>query len=328
MRYGDLEGLLVDLSGGEPRSVVGRFRNLRQIPFPDAIRAGTGNRVEYDLPRTLALCAVFEINALLMPQANAVAVVRDSWPELVRGFIAGAVELGTIPSPKSMPTGLSATVSILPDGFAPEGHPSATAANVHWGPDTSGVDTASDVRVDCAGLMATIVPKLTLSSGDADGAVTAFDDLDRSFGWSKGSVPHRATAADLFTGSSFLDRGPYLDRAAAFLRVTATLPDPEDKATPARRRSRQAAQNLLDYLGRPAPIDEWMGEIGTEAGRPRLKHYLAAIGVTAGLTPPVRWPETILATTGTASESAAALIEKALRVEQAARAERKRTVAS
>ncbi len=317
MRYGELEQLLVELTGGDKRSVLGRFRNLRQLPFPDAIKIGTGNHVEYDLPRVLAFCAVYEINALLIPQSHAVALVRDSWPELVRGFIAGAVDLGIAERPREMPDDISALVSILPDGFAPEDQAANTAASLAL--TTAPDGTVAELRVDCAALMTLVARRLKRAAGSSD-SVLAFRDLDQSFGWSLGSVPHRASVADMFSGTSFLDRGPYLERAAAFLRIAATLPTTDDKR-PARGRSVRAAQNLLDYLARPVPIDEWKGEIGTEDGRPRLKHFLAAVGMAAGLTPPIPWPETILATAGgSPSMAATEFIERAATIERAKKA--------
>jgi hypothetical protein len=316
MRYGDLEHVLIELTGGDKRSVLGRFRNLRQLPFPDAIKTGTGNHVEYDLPRVLAFCAVYSVNALLVPQAHSVALVRETWPELVRGFIAGAVEMGIADLPREMPKDISAVVSILPDGFAQQGQAANTAANL---PLMTRGGAVADLRIDCAALMAIIAPWLSRAATE-DGASSAFRDLDRSFGWSTGFVPHRASVADMFAGSSFLDRGPYLERAAAFLSIAATLPTQDDQP-PGRRRSVEAAQNLLDYLGRPVPIDEWKGEIGSEDGQPRLKHFIAAVGAAVRLTPPNRWPETILATTGGApAKEASALIEKAAAIERAKRA--------
>lgn len=317
MRYGNLEHVLVEVTGGDKRSVLGRFRNLRQMPFPDAIKIGTGNHVDYDLPRVLAFCAVYGINALLVPQSHAVALVRETWPELVRGFIASAVEMGIAEQPREMPKNISAVVSILPDGFAPDDRAASTAANVPL--TTQDEAVVADLRIDCAALMAIVAPRLG-NGLDEDGAASAFRDLDRSFGWTRGAVPHRATAADMFSGSNFLDRGPYLERAAAFLKIAATLPAKDDDG-PARRRSVQAAQNLLKYLARPVPIDEWKSDIGTEDGRPRLKHFIAAVGAAAGLTPPIRWPETILATTGgKPAEKAAALIGKAAAIESTKRA--------
>lgn len=325
MRYGDLEELLVELTGGDKRSVLGRFRNLRQLPFPDAIKIGTGNHVEYDLPRVLAFCAAYEINALLVPQSHAVTLVRDTWPELVRGLIAGAVELGIAERPKEMPKDISPVVSLLPDGFGPQDGSANTAANLPLTGEQPGA--VAELRIDCAALMAIVAPQLNRAA-DADGSVRAFRDLDRSFGWSRGSVPRRASVADMFAGSSFLDRGPYLERAAAFLRIAATLPTKPDER-PTRRRSVQAAQNLLDYLARPVPIDEWKGEIGTEEGRPRLKHFLAAVGSAVSLQPPIRWPETILASTGgSPSGKAAALIDKAAAIEEAMKDKRMATTST
>lgn len=324
LRYGNLEDLLVELSGGDKRSVAGRFRNLRQMPFPDAIRTGTGNRVEYDLPRVLALSAVFEVNALLVPQAHAVAVVQGVWPELVRGFIAAAVGMGILQKPGSMPSGLSATVSILPDGFSSAVPPTMTASNIAGGPARIEAQEAADLRVDCAGLMARLAPAIERSSG-RPGAARAFGDLDRTFGWSVGSVPHRAAAAELVAGSSFLDRGPYLERADAFLRICEALPDRDDDDVPVRRRDRQAAQNLLDYLCRPSPIDAWKAEIGTDEGRPRLKHLLTAVGVAAGLKPIVLFPSTLHSTAGADPErQAQVMVKEALRLED----EHRRAVAA
>lgn len=324
MRYGDLEDVLVELTGGDHRSVVGRFKKLRLMPFPDAIRLGTGNRVEYDLPRVMALCTAFELNALLVPQSNAVGIVQSVWPEIVRGILAGAVERGILPRPASMPAGLSAVVAILPDGFASGSQAQATAANLPSQTRHDGEPgMVAELRLDCGRLVELVAPRLESSSGDAAGASAAFGDLDLSFGWGAGQVPHRASVRDLFSGSSFLDRGPYLERAAAFLKIAGKLPEVDDGSPQSSTRARKAAQNLLDYLGRPSPIDAWKGEIGTRDGRPRLKHYLAAVGDRAGLAPPMQLPATILGTTGASpSARATALVRKALRIEAEKRAGR------
>ncbi|MGY4395366.1 hypothetical protein ACVWZA_000527 [Sphingomonas sp. UYAg733] len=335
-RYGDVEDLLVELTEGDPRSVAGRFKKLRLLSFPDAVKLGTGNRVEYDLPRVLALCTAFEVNALLVPQSNAVSIVQSVWPEIVRGMIAGAAELGVLPRPKHMPAGISAVVAILPDGFASEGQLQATAANVPIETlRNGGSGLVAELRLNCARLVELVVPRLQRSRDGAAGASVAFGDLDLGFGWDAGRIPHRASVSDLFSGTSFLDRGPYLERAAAFLKIAKALPRineqaPEDaEASQIRPRSRQAAQNLLDYLGRPSPIDAWKGEIGTTDGRPRLKHYLAAVGDAVGLTPPTQWPGTMLGTTGASpSARAKALVRKALRVEAEKRAGNKKDGAS
>ncbi|HEX4694445.1 hypothetical protein [Sphingomonas sp.] len=320
LRYGDLENLLVELSGGDKRSVLGRFRNLRQMPFPDAIRTGMGNRVGYNLPRVLALCSVFELNALFIPQSHAVAIVQDIWPELVRGFISAAVELGLAVRPEQMPHGLSATVSIIPDGFASAGQPSATASLLTMEAIVEPDEEATAIRLDCAGLMALMAPTITAASRDPDEAAHAFAELNRNFGWSQRAIPQRASVAELLGGSNFLDQGPYLGRADAFLRLAASLIKARDDEAQPRRRSRTAAQRLLDYLGRPAPIDEWKGEIGTEEGRPRVKHQLAAIGELAGLNVTTKWPDVILTASASPLEDASQTIASALKSEGAARA--------
>lgn len=317
MRFGALEDMLVELTGGEQQSVVGRFRKLRLMPFPDAIRNGLGNRIEYDLARVLALCAAFELNALLIPQSHAVSIVRSIWPELVRGFITAAVGLDIMDRPARMPADLSSIVAIEIDGFAPAGDPEATASNLSvrvTKSATTGRTVA--VRFDCAPLVASLAARMDKNAGDAAEALAAFTDLERSFGWSEGPIPHRASVSELLAGTSFLDRGPYLERAAAFLRIAATLIVTREAEKPVRARSHRAAQLLLDYLGRPSPIDQWKGEIGTEEGRPRLKHYLAAVGEMAGLKPTDRWPDTILATTSAApDEKALALVNRILAFE-------------
>lgn len=325
MRYGDLERLLVEQTGGEQRSVVARFRNMRQMPFPDAIRTGTGNRVEYDLPRVLALSTAFELGALLVPQSHAVAIVRDAWPELVRGFLAAAVALGVMQRPNNMPMGMSAHVAVLSDGFAAAEDPVATAANL--GTDKGGTtDAGSHLRIDCSKMLSLIMFHLEDSAGRPDEAGLALADLDRTFGWSKGTVPHRGSAKDLFEGTSFLDRGPYLERAAAFLRIAVERPDEEASKVQRRGRSRQAAQNLLDYFANPSPIDHWKGEIGTEDRQPRLKHLLAAVGDAAQLETLEKWPDTFLATGGsTPAAEAEILIQRAAELERSMFAARQRT---
>jgi hypothetical protein len=322
MRYGELEDLLVEMTGGERTSVLARFRNLRQMPFPDAIRIGTGNRVEYDLPRILALCAAFELSALFIPQSSAVAIVRAVWPELVRGFVAAAVEAGLATRPKDMPSNLSSTVAVLIDGFAPAGTPGATASNLVLEPqgDVANAQVAG-VRIECGILIALLARRLGQAVDYAEGARTAFHDLDRAFGWTPGSIPHRAAATDMDSGTSFLDIGPYIGRADAFLRIAATLKAPGDDGPADRARSRQAAQQLLDYFGNPSPIDVWKAELGTIEGAPRLKHLLAAVGKDVGLSH-VPYPDTILSSgRGSAAKQARALVEKASRLES----ERRRT---
>lgn len=321
MRYGDLEQMLVEQTGGDQRSVLGRFRNLRQMPFPDAIRTGTGNKVEYDLPRVIALCVAFELGAMMIPQSQAVAIVRDTWPEIIRGFIAAAVELGLMARPGGMPADATALVKILPDGFAPSGGPAATASGrSEW--DGGDQGTGASVHIDCEASLSSIRDHVEEGSRDSKDTTRAFADLDRTFGWSKGVVPHRASARDLFDGTSFLDRGPYLERATAFLRIAVPLPGEKTPLVQRRRRSRRSAQNLLDYLGRPSPIDAWKGEIGTEDGRPRLKHLLAAVGEAVGLDPVEQWPATILGTTTPSpAEEASALIERVIALEKSKRSD-------
>lgn len=318
MRFGALEDMLVELTGGEQQSVVGRFRKLRLMPFPDAISNGPGNRIEYDLARVLALCTAFELNALLIPQSHAVSIVRSTWPELVRGSIAAAVRLDILDRPEGMPPDMSSIVAIEIDGFARAGDPEATASNLTVriaGAAQTGRTVA--VRFDCAPLVASLAGPPDKKTGYADEVHAAFRDLERTFGWSVGPIPHRALVSELLAGTSFLDRGPYLERAAAFLRIATSLMAAREAEKPVRARSHRAAQSLLDYLGRPSPIDQWKGEIGTEGGRPRLKHYLAAVGEMAGLKPKDRWPETILATTSAApGEKAAALVDRILAAER------------
>lgn len=314
LRYGELEKLLVAQTGGDQRSVLARFRNLRQMPFPDAIKTGTGNKVEYDLPRVLALSTVFELGAMTIPQSQAVAIVRDTWPELVRGLVAAAVELGHLDRPRGMPRDATAIVTILPDGFAPAGAPAATAS---WKSvdGKEGHESVISLRVDCRASLARIVEHVPGSS-DGRALALALADLDRTFGWSPGDVPHRGATRDLFAGASFLDRGPYLERAAALLRVAVVQTGEKTPLAALRGRSMRSAQNLLDYLGKPSPVDVWKGEIGTEEGRPRLKHLLAAVAEDVGLEPVEKWPATITGTAISPAAQAAALIQRATAIEK------------
>ena len=86
---------------------------------------------------------------------------------------------------------------------------------------------------------------------------------------------------------SFLDDGPYFERALAFLEgcERRTL-------TPT---SRWRLGRLAAYLDRPAPIDAWKREVGDDERKPRLHHLLAFRAQEMGIATEKVHPETIKA---------------------------------
>jgi hypothetical protein len=288
LSYTALESLIIGLHSAQPQAVRARFRKLRLRPFPDDIRSGQGNRVDYDLSRTLAIIAVFEVNALHVPQGQAAAIVEATWPEWCRASIAAACGLGLITSPQDMPAWSAATVTMLPDAFMDA--PTAVAAHA----------SRSDVRLSEGGAPAIAVEVTRLVSalhsavpeGDADALTCAFEDLERSHGWTRKTFPSRSELAQVARGRGFLEKGPYEDRARALLDATL------DGGGHVLLQHRGRLQAIADYLDEPAPVDAWKSVVGTDGGSARLGHLLQAWAVQIGLKPRKQFPEAVLATAG------------------------------
>lgn len=282
LSYGATERLLADLHETSPESVRSRFRKLRLKPFPDEIRSGTGRRIVYDLPRILALAAVFDLNRLYVPQGRAVEMVETCWPEWCRAFIAAAVGQSLFPAPPYMPTGVSPSIRMLADAYrAEDGGPELL--DILPGSITAGVRTGVPMIVVDAGRTVALLAGVVAN----DAALTAaFSDLERAFGWTPPSTPHRAAVAEMSRGRGFLDEGPFFGRATALLNGTSSVTNPDGGPISFAR-----TQALIEYLEDPAPIDRWKAEIGEEEDRPRLGHLLSFWAASRGLKVRHSYPE-------------------------------------
>lgn len=282
LSYGELESVLAALHECTPEQIRVRFRKLRMRPFPDEIRSGTGRRIVYDLPRTLAIGAVFELNRLLVPQGQAAAIVERTWPEWCRAAIATAIGFEMIERPRAMAADAGQVLTLWPDAFA-SGEPVWAAMTNDAEDPAAGPFISVDLRRIVGALLAPHAKDMTRK--DLAGAFTS---LEASFGWTRPEIPSRGEVAKMTRGRNFLDRGPYLDRVEALLGAPATSFDENHPAT------RRRMQAIFDYLEDPVPIDAWKAEIGTEPSAPRLKHLVHAYAVENGLVPKKRLPDTLL----------------------------------
>jgi hypothetical protein len=265
LKYGALEALLTELVGARDGAVLTRFRKLRPKFAADGLLTETGNRVSYDLTRVLAICAIYEINALSIPQGHAVDIVVANWPEVAKACLAAwrGTEAGHGAAPAGSPV-----VRIYVDAIN-ESPGQGSWASV----DADAVARIPHVALDCRPLV-DAVSAAAERSGQSERLVLAFAELDGTFGWdSPGESDPLRLPRRLESG--FFGTGPYFDRARALLSV-----DPEEKL-----HSRQKArlQALLGYLEEPAPIDSWKRFIGTDESETRLIHTLAARGRALGL---------------------------------------------
>lgn len=269
--YGALEAALAGLVGADGEAVRIRFRKLRLRPFPD-IQTGIGQRVRYDLPRAIAIAAVFELNALLLPQGQAVALVQRAWPEVCRAAIAAAVELDLARHPAGMPDSAGPNLALMPDAFARGASADVVAAVA--GSVWPSASHAPAIQID----MRRIVGALSAAaSGSEDALAMSAAELEQSFGWSR-PILKSGEVSRVVRGVSFLAEGPWFERAEALLTA------PDGSFEPSRRPDAAIRmQALLDYLLAPAPVDAWKGEIGECKSEPRLKHLLAAFGRDRGL---------------------------------------------
>ncbi|WP_093007160.1 hypothetical protein [Sphingomonas palmae] len=275
--------MLADLHETSPENIRSRFRKLRLKPFPDEIRSGTGKRVAYDLPRVLALSAVFELNRLYIPQAHAIEMVENCWPEWCRAFIAAAGSYGLLPPGMETPHDSSPVLTVLADAFrGPSGGPELLSVPVPRDRDEARPALPA-VHVETRRIVAALAGMVASSRQLSE----AFIDLERAFGWTPPATPHRASVAQMSRGRGFLDEGPYFDRAEAMLNAP---PKSFDRAKLPIAHAR--LQALMAYLERPAPIDQWKAELGDDEGRPRLRHLLSFWADAKGLEVTERYPHT------------------------------------
>lgn len=267
LTYGALERTIADLNATDEEAIRIRFRKLRLRPFPSDIRTGTGIRVRYDLARSIALATVFELNSLWMPQGSAVAVVERTWPEICRAAICAASELGLMPRPAAAPSCAGAIVTFMPDGFASGRSAEVVAARASGASRTAG-----------AGLHLNMIGQVSALAGavDAVDPGAAFVDLESRFGWTAGddAVTRKGPIG------SFLEEGPYFDRAAALLEWDGTA------YAIAGAQPRMRMQVLVDYLADPVPADMWKANLTSRSGAPRLGDLLMAFAKLQGFEAP------------------------------------------
>lgn len=266
LKYGAVEALLVELTGGTGNAIVTRFRKLRPKFAADGLLSETGNNVSYDLTRILAICATYELNSLAIPQGSAVGIVVANWPEVARACLTAwhaASNQGLAGNEKR-----SSVVRIHIDALN-ESPEDGSWASLE--PDA--VPDSPHVALDCRPVVDAVIAAAE-RSGQSARLAQAFVEVESTFGWEaldEGDperLPRRKE-------SDFFGTGPYFDRARILLAV--------EPGKQLHRRRAAHLQAVLDYLEMPAPIDSWKRFIGTDPGRPRLVHMLAAWGVSLEL---------------------------------------------
>ena len=294
LQYGELEDLMVAVLGGHREKVVTRFRKLRPKFAPDMLLSRPGVRVTYDLPRVLSIAAVYLVNSITVPQAQAVDLVIANFPEIARGCLLAweAVRAGGDGDRSRF------FVFIHVDAFddAWESTPSgATWASV--GPSDS--DAGAQIVVNCHHIVSKVVAFQT-ARNHPDSLVLAFEELARTYGWAD-KRQEDAPVVPTRLGSIFFSTGPYFARARAILAQ-----DPE-KSISAQRRA--MLQSHLNYIEAPPPIDGWKRHLGTEKGAPRLCHLVGVWGMELGLRSTIVGPEVMKAASYPSDVRALALIE-------------------
>lgn len=268
--YGALERTLAGLAATTPEAIRIRFRKLRLRPFPDDIKTGTGVRVRYDLSRALALTSVFELNAMGLPQGQAVLLVERSWPEICRAALMAAADLDMIPLPRAAPETAGPVVALLPDAFATDAADDVVAARACGAEDP----TVPTIRIDAARMVAALL-------GDDEvrnDAAASLGSMERSFGWGPPEEPIASGPASRSKVTNFLRDGPYLERARAFLAAHDEEFDGGNGSLSAIR-----LRWLADYLISPAPVDAWKSAIGSAPDELRLGELIPIFGQSRGL---------------------------------------------
>lgn len=267
IKYGLLEHLLQDIVGGRQSAIVSRFRKLRPKLAADGLLTETGNHVAYDLKRILAISAIFQLNALAIPQGHAVDIIVNNWVEVAQACL-GAQAVATHDYSGSLPP--AATLSIYIDAL--NGGPGVES----WASfQSTGLVGASYIAFDCH----RIVQLLTrIGERLPDGSRrlgAAFDEMRRDFAPVAKETSDDDPVSRPVERSLFSD-GPYFDRARSLLSA--------EPSTDRHSLTTCRLQTYLNYLENPAPIDSWKAHIGTKAGEPRLGHFVSAWGVEIGLS--------------------------------------------
>ena len=288
LKFSDVRELLTHLEMGSDASIASRFRKLRPKFASDNFLSKRGNWLDYDLTRTLSICAVYSVNSISVPQGDAVPLVIRNWPEIARAFLIAnqAMEDGDAP-------GVGALVRIYVDAFPLDDAIGSTWATSAEAPLTR----MPHIVLDCRPIVAALREK---REGD-DALQPAFALIERTFGWEKlgrDDTPRTPSRRE----SGFFSTGPYFDRARALISVT--------NPGILRQREQLRLQTYLDYLEAPPPIDAWKQFIGTDVGEARLYHMLSAWGIDLGLKSTRLASETLRAATFPSNERALDLIER------------------
>lgn len=266
--YGALEGLLNTLLGTSGNVVVSRFRKLRPKFAADGLLTDTGNRVSYDLTRVVAICAVYQLNLLSVPQGQAVDVVVANWPEIARASLnARSNQL----QQKKRKDPQNAAVRIYIDAMGP-GEKSTSWASL----SRDRAHGLPHIVLDLSSVVAAISAEVGESDGLDGGLVAAFNELEETFGWAQVADQERPRLPQRGQ-SDFFGTGPYFERARVLLA--------HDPGQLLHHSEALRLQAYLDYLEEPAPIDSWKRFIGSEADEPRLVQILTTWGADLGLRP-------------------------------------------
>ena len=285
--YGDFERLIAGLIGATPASVRTRFRKLRLQPFPDDIQSGTGVRVEYNLRRVLAIATVFQLNNLYVAQGYAASIVKSAWPEICRAFICAANDCGIISKVEDISSSAGPILEIGCGSIRATAAPHIDVAAVR---DISVVRLAirPSIALDLNQLLQALIVWAETQGGDAlTKLVVEIHALKEDFGWRYVSMSS-ANPPAIQTGSSFLEVGPYFDRALMFLEADEGSFDA--KIDPP---GLQRLQSLYDYLESPAPVDAPKAKIGlpeasTDLGS-YLQYYARKMGLNTREEAPTSW---------------------------------------
>ena len=265
--YGLLEDLLQDIVGGRNGVIVSRFRKLRPKLAADGLLTETGNHVAYDLKRILAISAIFQLNALAIPQAHAVDIVVRNWAEIAQTFLQ-AQALATRQSSESLQS--EGILHIYIDALTDS--PEVTSWALLQPDDKTGM---SHLAIDCHRVVALLAQLCERQPAGSQRLSAAFDELHQDFGPATGQESHYAVVPKPIERSLFSD-GPYFARARSLLSA-----EPSADRHPL---TTSRLQTYLDYLENPAPVDRWKAHLGTKAEEPRLGHFLSAWGVEIGLS--------------------------------------------
>ena len=287
MSYGQLEHMLADLACMDPGMIRAQFRKLLLRPFPDDIRSGVGNRMRYDLLRILAFAAAFELTSLSIAQSHAVALVEAIWPELCRAVLASAVERGLIARPLEMEEE-DGPILQLGSGSVFVGRSLVVDVLAVKQLDLAALAVRPVIAIDARRTLDKLMLWAEAQGKEiVDDLSDALSTLGQMFGWTPLEV-YKGYSDDMPRGASFLNEGPYLTRAMAFLK---TMPsDLDAQLDPA---ARIRLQSIFGYLETPSPIDAWKTLLAARERTFGLRYELTCHARRMNLRVRTHYPTTV-----------------------------------